>query len=581
LCNSDRFDTRPQLPESSSLWHFFKQKNQQFRGLTLRSGSGHPHTLLKSRPAYRQSSRFTGWRGGVLACVLLVAFCILAEIALLVVGLKLYNAKNGLGTMYHGSCERVKALSTYLLIPLNALGTVTIGSSNYVMQILNAPDRQEVDKAHAKGCFLNIGISSPGNLLHLSKRKRTLYGLLALSTVPFHLLLNSAIFASLQANNYGVMIASRDYLDDPSWDAHTKLGSETATGQFVYDLRDSIIHKKTKFKNITAEECIQTYGNNLQSTSSKVILVTKEASRQWANLPRSNYSFQDLTKPPSNSTYKRPDYDISFSFNQTDGNVVLNPGLDNNFTYDGKHIASGLFLQPNDSLWAVQSLRAVFNAFDFRYWTVAQDINYNFNDSRTLLGNQWEPASWICSGGYILAGETCSAAIALRNASNWEVTLMNFPIDHCISSTTEESCTLQYSLHILIIILICEVFKLAAILSTLHLALTKLQPDCEPLTTIGDATASFLTAPEATTEAKCLVSQKHARVNMGGSLVRENLRLRGLYPRHEGFLENMTLQQKKIELPRTFGPEPLPWKDIRSSWGDAASRSQWVFLGSL
>jgi hypothetical protein len=107
--------------------------------------------------------------------------------------------------------------------------------------------------------------------------------------------------------------------------------------------------------------------------------------------------------------------------------------------------------------------------------------------------------------------------IALRNASNWEVTPMNFPIDHCISSTTEESCTLQYSLHILIIILICEVFKLAAILSTLHLALTKLQPGYEPLTTIGDAAASFLTAPEDN-RIKVL-SQSEARSREYGGLL--------------------------------------------------------------
>ena len=144
--------------------------------------------------ARKASTRFTGWRGGVLACVVLVACCVLIEIALLVVAIKL---ENGLGTLYHGSCARVKNLSNYLLIPLNVLGTITLSSSNYVMQILNAPNRQEIEKAHQSACFLNVGISSPSNLRHTSRLKRTLYVLLALSTVPIRTFQLVALVLSL------------------------------------------------------------------------------------------------------------------------------------------------------------------------------------------------------------------------------------------------------------------------------------------------------------------------------------------------------------------------------------------------
>jgi hypothetical protein len=532
--------------------------------------------------AKKASTRFTGWRGGVLACVLLVACCVLIEIALLVVAVKLNSPQNGLGTMYHGSCARVENLSNYLLIPLNALGTITLSSSNYVMQILNAPDRQEIEKAHQSACFLNVGISSPSNLGHISRLKRTLYGLLALSTVPIHLMLNSAVFASLQANNYGVMIVSQEYATDPTWDANAAIRDETTVGRFVYDLRDSLLQGKIDFANHSAKECIQTYGNNLQSTALNVVLVTTENSKRWANLPASNYTFPDITKPPSNATYKRPDYDVSFSLNQADGIVQLNASSSNNFTYNGNRAATGLFLQPDDPLWAVQSLRAVFNAFDFRYWMIVQSINYNFNDSRTLLGNQWEPASWICGTEYALSGKTCSQAAALQNASSWEVTPSGFEIDHCLITSAEESCTLQYSLPILISVLICEVVKLASMLFTLHLALTKLGPDQEPLATIGDAIASFLTTPEATTKFKCLVSQKHAHMEMGirSAIAQECLHLRGLYAYYEEFKYN-PFQQECTELPQVFHPEPLPWRNFKSRWGAVASKPRWVMLGSL
>jgi hypothetical protein len=174
-------------------------------------------------------------------------------------------------------------------------------------------------------------------------------------------------------------------------------------------------------------------------------LVTTEISKRWANLPASNYSFPDITKPASNATYKRPYYDVSFSFNRTDGIVQLNANSSNNFIYNENYDASGLFLQPDDPLWAVQSLRVVFNAFDYCYWMIVQSINYNFNDSKMLLGNQWEPASWICGTEYTLSGKTCSQAAALRNASSWEVTPSGFEIDHCLITSAKESCTLQYN----------------------------------------------------------------------------------------------------------------------------------------
>jgi hypothetical protein len=233
------------------------------------------------------------------------------------------------------------------------------------MQILNAPDRQGIEKAHQRACFLNVGISSPSSLQHTSRLKRTLYVLLALSTVPIHLMLNSAIFASLQANNYGVIIVSQDYVTDPTWDANVTLRNKTVLGRFVHDPRDSLSQGKIDFANHSAKECIQTYGNNLQSTVSNVVLVTTEISKRWANLPTSNYSFPDITKPPSNATYKRPDYDVSFSFNRTDGIVQLNANSSNNFIYNENYDASGLFLQPDDPLWAVQSRRSSIGSLNF------------------------------------------------------------------------------------------------------------------------------------------------------------------------------------------------------------------------
>src|SRR5436305_1400306 len=58
---------------------------------------------------------------------------------------------------------KVRRLSTLFAISLNIISTVLIATSNYVMQCMCAPSRKEIDKAHAAGSFLNIGVSSMHN----------------------------------------------------------------------------------------------------------------------------------------------------------------------------------------------------------------------------------------------------------------------------------------------------------------------------------------------------------------------------------------------------------------------------------
>ena len=56
------------------------------------------------------------------------------------------------------------------------------------MQRLCAPTRQELDKAHRDHFWLDIGIVSVRNLAKISKRRLAIWLLLALSSVPLHLL---------------------------------------------------------------------------------------------------------------------------------------------------------------------------------------------------------------------------------------------------------------------------------------------------------------------------------------------------------------------------------------------------------
>lgn len=73
---------------------------------------------------------------------------------------------------------------------INVLSTVLLSGSNYCMQVCSAPTRRDIDLAHSSATakWLDIGVPSLRNLKHISLRKRALWCLMGLSSLPLHLL---------------------------------------------------------------------------------------------------------------------------------------------------------------------------------------------------------------------------------------------------------------------------------------------------------------------------------------------------------------------------------------------------------
>lgn len=56
------------------------------------------------------------------------------------------------------------------------------------MQCLSAPTRKEVDEAHAKGKWLDIGVPSVRNLTSIPKLRLGMWVGLGLTSLPLHLM---------------------------------------------------------------------------------------------------------------------------------------------------------------------------------------------------------------------------------------------------------------------------------------------------------------------------------------------------------------------------------------------------------
>lgn len=99
-----------------------------------------------------------------------------------------YGSRNGVGLIYESDCSTVKQLDQWIHLLINLLGTGMLSASNYCMQLQASPTRENVDKAHGDGKWLDIGISSPRNLKYLSSWRRVSWALLALTSIPIHLM---------------------------------------------------------------------------------------------------------------------------------------------------------------------------------------------------------------------------------------------------------------------------------------------------------------------------------------------------------------------------------------------------------
>jgi hypothetical protein len=155
---------------------------------------------------------------------------------------------------------------------INALSSVLLSASNYAMQCVTSPTRSECDVAHARGDWMDVGVAGTRNLTRISHRRKVVWVLLALSSIPIHLLYNSAVFKTLDANAYRYAVVGTDFLDAPALNRSqlgtANWGMETTRQQYHED--------PSVYRMLDPETCISIYGGPFVSGYSNVILLTED-----------------------------------------------------------------------------------------------------------------------------------------------------------------------------------------------------------------------------------------------------------------------------------------------------------------
>ncbi|KAJ5553974.1 hypothetical protein N7513_003933 [Penicillium frequentans] len=187
---------------------------QSDSGKDLESGSGtdrksHSNDgTQKKRSIFkfrRHNARFEGWK-----FTIFLAFIASLIVLFFNVGFVLYSTTHRWQTkhrntiLYEGDCAKVHRLSIGFHLLINSLSTALLGASNFGMQCLVAPTRRSIDQAHKSGQWLDIGVPSVRNLFRTSYGRSLLWLCLACSSLPFHLVYNSAVYATTAASAYDI-----------------------------------------------------------------------------------------------------------------------------------------------------------------------------------------------------------------------------------------------------------------------------------------------------------------------------------------------------------------------------------------
>ena len=161
-----------------------------------------------------------GWPVGAMGSAMLATTALLINVVVSIWTLNTFKLERGVAEVFVGSCHESERINTWLRLGINAVSTMLLSGSNYCMQILSAPTRNEIDNAHAAGKWLDIGVPSAKNLRYVAMKKVILWWLLGLSSVPLHLMYNSVFFSTIATNEYDVVFANEAFVQggpNSSW----------------------------------------------------------------------------------------------------------------------------------------------------------------------------------------------------------------------------------------------------------------------------------------------------------------------------------------------------------------------------
>ncbi|KAJ1710323.1 hypothetical protein NYO67_7490 [Aspergillus flavus] len=416
-------------------------------------------------------------------------------------------------TIFEGSCTKAKRWSTGFHILINVLGTILLGASNYCMQCLSAPSRKDVDHVHAHGKWLDIGTPSVANLRVMSWVQIIIWCLLVLTSLPFHILYNAAVFSALSSNAYGVVAVSPD----------GPIGSTNSTTSACYEdlvgkdvVQAQAMYQGKELESLSKEDCIKAYGAAFLTNRRTLLLVTNNSSISSPGL------FVGVGSPPTSVDDNQnpfdwmctgPDTDLYGDFGSGTSQCLQSAVLKhvNGWSVTAEPFASNDIVVAGTGFAFTRQ-----NYSDLRYSSLPQSTRADimdlgaflespFNTVNDTLGfiqsQSWQTQRFESQLNVYMSDSVCATDSRTLSVSPPQY----YSVDHCLSEKVEEHCRVMYSPAICLVVILCNAVKVICIMFTIRIRRKEL------FFTVGDAITSFMKYPDRTTLGRSWVDQKEAK----------------------------------------------------------------------
>lgn len=179
--------TQSEPPSTSFFTRIFRKLGVWRRGLVLAILATPPVPLF-----VRIFRKQGGWQLGLRLAIFATAIVFIVNLCSLIYVLARFGFHNDnlLPQLEETGCKKTALYSRYLHLLLNVLATLALGATNYTMQILASPIRDDLDRAHKEGVWLHFGVSGLKNLRprRIGWRRVLTIGALFLSSFPIHTL---------------------------------------------------------------------------------------------------------------------------------------------------------------------------------------------------------------------------------------------------------------------------------------------------------------------------------------------------------------------------------------------------------
>ncbi|KAF9696725.1 hypothetical protein EKO04_005443 [Ascochyta lentis] len=344
-----------------------------------------------------------GWRAGLLRAFLFSLAALVLNISVFLWLLLEYGPVRGTGLIRTSNCNEVGKMETGIKVGLNIISTLILGASTYAMQGTTAPTREEVDCAHAKGKWLEIGTQSWRNLIYVSKRHASIWSVLAVTSLLLHLVFNAVFFTTTETYQYAVAVVDHDFLHNTAFQATSENSSPTLPQfePFVWN------------GHCNGNDCFWDINNDT------LVLDV----------------LHDVRNPSRTQAYKRLGSSECIE-SYTEG-----------------------FMQKYSDVVVVSNVTQIDNPV---LWTRYAQRNLSKDKKDT---NQ-DPFHWVCHDSLKTSTEKpdrCSRGFAKKYISPETWTIYGHPVEYCFARIEPERCHLQYNAYIMLAVVVFSIIKVLAI----------------------------------------------------------------------------------------------------------------------